>query len=121
MESIFAPGQPLDPTQGTCSCHQEVGSTATAILNLRAPSIAATALTADSTPRSTGFPMVSTGYPAASYLIQRLVDDERGGPLHGTLAAHEPSQAELDPAAIVALSTWIATGASAGETTPPAP
>ena len=121
LDALFEPGQVLSPTGGACSCHQRQGELARDVLDLSAPALAYVNLVGDATIQETGFPLVSTGYPAASYLLQRLIEDEDGGPLRGVLAAHRPSQAELDPADLAALSAWIATGAlqTAGTSAPP--
>ena len=84
LTDLFDPNGIFDVSTPYCSCHRESGTLAAQRLNLSTPNVAFQDLVGDTSPRSTGFPMVSPGAPAASYLVQKLTDAGGGAPLHGT-------------------------------------
>lgn len=110
LESLFDPLAVFDPELGLCSCHT-LDAKASELLDLRGPGVAYTALVGDLRLRSSGYPMVTPGDPAASFLVQKLVHHE-GGTLPGVLGDPMPLGSEgLPSARLGEISAWILDGA----------
>ena len=112
LSSLFEAGEIFDPSTPYCSCHREPGSLPRQLLNLSSPTAAYEDLVQDTTARSTAFPMVSPGAPAASYLIQKLTDAGDGRALHGVVGELMPAEGSLPVEVAAPLAMWIATGAA---------
>lgn len=112
LSNLFEEKNIFDPSTSYCSCHRESGSLPRQLLNLSTPNSAYADLVEDTTTRTTSFPMVSPGAPAASYLIQKITDAGNGQTLHGVLGDRMPAEGDLPIPAASSLSMWIATGAS---------
>ena len=112
LDVLFETGQIFDPARGMCGCHQDASTTANRRLDLRSPAAAYADLLDDSAPQSTGFPLVSPGYPGASYLIQKLTANDEGDALHGVLGERMPRNGTLPHVDAATLAMWIATGAA---------
>lgn len=112
LPSLFESGNVFDPSTPYCSCHRESGSLPHQLLNLNSATAAYQDLVQDTSARSTSFPMVSPGAPAASYLIQKLTDAGDGRALHGVLGDLMPAAGSLPTEAAAPLAMWIVTGAS---------
>ena len=110
LETLFAPGAALDPTAGTCSCHTGDGELARELLDLRSATAAFPALVEETRLRSSGFPMVTPGDPASSFLMQKLIH-EKGRALPSIVGDPMPPTAQLTPAQLGEIANWIELGA----------
>lgn len=111
MSDLFAPGGPLDPAVGRCSCHTDPEDLAFERLDLRSPELAYAELLGDARLRDNGFPMVSAREPSASFLVHKLVRDVDGEPLHGLLGDAMPPGEPLPYPELRMILQWIADGA----------
>jgi hypothetical protein len=111
MTDLFAPGGPLDPAVGRCSCHLDPDDLALARLDLRSPEVAYEALLGDARQRDNGFPMVSAREPSASFLVHKLVRDVDGERLEGLLGDAMPPDDPLPYPELRMILQWIADGA----------
>lgn len=110
LTDLFAPGAVFDPSRALCSCHQQSGTTANALLDLSTPDAAFEGLVVPGRIRDTGFPMVTPRRPSESFLLQKVL---REGPdaIFGVLGNPMPPERPLPYADYVQLARWIESGA----------
>jgi hypothetical protein len=110
LETLFEAGAVFDPAASACACHNLEGQLANELLDLSGPGVAYEDLVQDTRLRSSGFPMVTPGDAAASFLVQKLVQHD-GRALPGVFGDPMPPQLELEPSRVGAISAWIDGGA----------
>lgn len=111
LTALFAPGGPLDPGVGNCSCHLDPDDLAFARLDLRTPEAAYAELLGDARLRDTGFPMIAAREPSASFFVHKLARDVDGEPLPGLLGDAMPPDDPLPYPELRLILQWIADGA----------
>jgi hypothetical protein len=110
LEALFSPGAVLDAQEHRCSCHLDSDGLARDLLDLSSAETAYDDLVLDTRVHPSGFPMVSPGDPASSYLVQKLVH-HKGGTLPGVFGDPMPPTGSLTSAQIGEFSAWILEGA----------
>ncbi len=111
LSDLYGAGGPFEPARALCSCHGEDGDLAQQRLDLSTPERAFAGLVLDQTPASTGYPRVTPAQPSESFLIQKLLRDPDGAPLHAVRGAVMPPDEPLEYPDMVMIARWIEDGA----------
>lgn len=111
LGDLYAEDGPFDPARGLCTCHRQPYGLARDRLDLSSPEAAFRALVLDPTPSSTGFPKITPHQPSESFLIQKLVRDADGEPLHAVRGSAMPLNGPMPYRDMALLARWIEDGA----------
>jgi len=111
LSDLYDAGGPFDPARNLCSCHGVDGELAQARLDLSTPQLAFEGLVLDTTPASTGFARVAPTRPSESFLIQKLLRDAEGAPLHAVRGSAMPPDEPIPYRDLVMIARWIEDGA----------
>jgi len=111
LSDLYGAGGPFEPARALCSCHGEDGALAQQRLDLSTPELAFEGLVLDQTLASTGYPRVTPAQPSESFLIQKLLRDPDGAPLHAVRGAVMPPDEPLEYPDMVMIARWIEDGA----------